>query len=329
MMNSEYLLHGIEPAMAGGVAALSAEPAQARTVLTPHIQHLQRRHFFLCNVLPFLGALVAVGLLQWWSITWIEVSLFLGLGLISMLGNTVGYHRVFTHSAFKCVPRIRVLLAILGSMAGQGPLLSWVALHRRHHECSDQEGDPHSPMVSGARKWERFGGFLHSHMGWMIKHALPLPKFYCQDLLRDGQVVTTGRLYFVWIGMSLLIATLIGGLAHWSLEGALFGFLWGGPLRMFVFGQCILSVNSVCHMFGARSYATGDTSRNNVLVAIPTLGEGWHNNHHAYPSSAYLGLRWWQLDPGARFIEMLAALGLAWDVKGAKGKPLVIYKEGW
>ena len=322
-MHSEMPIVGAESPVAVSVALPDRGHGQPKTVLTSRIQQLQRRHFVLCNVLPFLGSLVAVGGVSWWSITWIEVGLFLSVGLASMLGITVGYHRLFTHRSFKCVSSMRVLLTILGSMAGQGPLLSWVALHRRHHECSDKEGDPHSPNLSSTNGWNTLRGFLHGHMGWMMAHALPLPKLYCQDLLRDERVVRIARKYFMWIGLSLILAMLIGGLAHGSLEGALMGFLWGGPLRMFVFGQCILSVNSVCHVFGRRAFPTPEASRNNVWVAIPTLGEGWHNNHHAYPTSAYLGLRWWQIDFGARFIEVLAWLGLAWDVKGAQGKPFI------
>ena len=291
-----------------------------RTVFNPQLRQLQIRHFFLCNVLPLIGSVVAGCLLFWVPLTWVEITLFLGMGLLSMVGITVGYHRLFTHRAFKALPGIRASLAIMGSMAGQGPLLSWVAIHRRHHECSDKEGDPHSPVVGATRyKGNQLRGFLFAHMGWTIGHALPLPKFYCADLLKDSFMTRIGRWYFLWIGLGLLIPLSLGGVAHSSGMGALLGFLWGGPVRMFVFGQCILSVNSVCHVFGSRPFLTSDESRNNWLVAIPTLGEGWHNNHHAYPSSAYLGLRWWQIDVGAYCIDLLKHLGMAWEIKGAHG----------
>ena len=228
MLNTQCpAVENTSPQIVENVQPVLAHERLQRTVFTSHIQHLQVRHFVLCNILPFLGSLIAVGMLAWWSITWIEIGLFVGLGLLSMLGITVGYHRLFTHRAFKCISSMRVLLTILGSMAGQGPLLSWVALHRRHHEYSDKTGDPHSPNLNGETGWNRFLGLLHGHIGWMLAHELPLPKYYCQDVLRDRQVVKIARMYFVWVGASLLIALIIGGLAHWSWEGALLGFLWG------------------------------------------------------------------------------------------------------
>jgi stearoyl-CoA desaturase (delta-9 desaturase) len=291
------------------------------TVLTPQIRHLQVRHLVLCNVLPLIGFLLALVLLFMESIGFTELVLFLSLGFFTMLGITVGYHRLFTHRAYKTSNYVRCALAIMGSMAGQGPLISWVVIHRRHHECSDENGDPHSPYLNDERNSKRLQGFFHSHMGWMVGHRFPLPTHYAADLLRDHAIVVVSRQYFSWIGLGLIIPALVGGIIYGTISGVLSCFLWGGPVRMFLVGQLILSVNSICHTFGQRSFSTADHSCNNWLVAIPTLGEGWHNNHHAFPSSPFLGMRWWQIDVGEMFIRFLCFTGMAWDLKIPQVKP--------
>lgn len=291
------------------------------TVMTAQIRHLQIRHLVVCNVLPLVGCLVALVLLFIKGIGLTELVLFLTLGFLTMLGITVGYHRLFTHRAYKTSEYIRLALAIMGSMAGQGPLISWVVIHRRHHECSDEHGDPHSPYLHGEDIFKRLQGFFHSHMGWMVGHRFPLPTHYAADLLRDHAIVVVSRHYFSWIGLGLIIPTLVGGIVYGTISGAFVCFLWGGPVRMFLVGQMILSVNSICHTFGRRSFSTTDHSCNNWVVAIPTLGEGWHNNHHAFPSSPFLGMEWWQIDVGKMFIRFLCFTGMAWDLKIPSVKP--------
>jgi stearoyl-CoA desaturase (delta-9 desaturase) len=277
---------------------------------------LQRRHFIIFDVLPFFGTLIALGLLFYRPIGAVEISLFFGMWLLTGLGLTVGYHRLFTHLAFSTGPVMRCILVIMGSMAGRGPMLSWVAMHRRHHELSDHDGDLHSPNLHGTTVLGRLRGFLHAHLTWMIEHDYPNVMHYVPDLMAERTLFKVNSYYYAWVLLGLLIPTAIGGLATGSLWGAITGFLWGGVVRMFVVEQSMSAINSLMHMFGARPFATrDDNSRNLGVMAWLAWGEGWHNNHHAFPYSAAFGLRWFEFDPGFLFIRLLEALGLAWNVK--------------
>jgi stearoyl-CoA desaturase (delta-9 desaturase) len=236
--------------------------------------------------------------------------------LITGLGLTVGYHRLFTHRAFSTGTAISCMFVIMGSMAGRGPMLSWVAMHRRHHELSDQDGDLHSPNLHGATLYGRLRGFLHAHLTWMIEHDYPNIAHYVPDLMAERTLVAVNRHYYAWVLLGLAGPAVIGGLATGSPTGALTGFLWGGVVRMFVVEQSMSAINSVMHTFGSRRFTTrGDESRNLAIMAVLAWGEGWHNNHHAFPYSAAFGLRWFEFDPGFLLIRLLEALGLAWNVK--------------
>jgi stearoyl-CoA desaturase (Delta-9 desaturase) len=277
---------------------------------------MQRRHFIIFDVLPFVGTLVALALLFYRPIGGIEIGLFFGMWLATGLGLTVGYHRLFTHRAFSTSLPVSCLLVIMGSMAGRGPMLSWVAMHRRHHELADHEGDLHSPNLHGQTLGERLRGFLHAHLTWMIEHDYPNVAHYVPDLLADRTLLAVNRHYYIWVVLGLAIPAGIGGLAAGSVWGAVSGFLWGGVVRMFVVEQSMSAINSLMHTFGARPFRTrDDNSRNLGIMAVLAWGEGWHNNHHAFPYSAAFGLRWYEFDPGYRFIRLLEILGLAWDVK--------------
>jgi stearoyl-CoA desaturase (Delta-9 desaturase) len=277
---------------------------------------MQRRHFVVFDVLPFVGTLAALGLLFYRPIGGVEIGLFFGMWLLTGLGLTVGYHRLFTHRAFSTSLPVSCLLIVMGSMAGRGPMLSWVAMHRRHHELSDHEGDLHSPNLHGQTLVGRLRGFLHAHLTWMIEHDYPNVAHYVPDLLADRTLLAVNRHYYSWVVLGLLIPAAIGGLAAGNAWGALCGFLWGGIVRMFVVEQSMSAINSVMHTFGRRPFVTrDDNSRNLGLMALLAWGEGWHNNHHAFPYSAAFGLRWFEFDPGFRFIRLLEALGLAWNVK--------------
>jgi stearoyl-CoA desaturase (Delta-9 desaturase) len=287
-----------------------------RVIKSRHFHKLQRRHFILFDVLPFVGTLVALGLLFYRQIGWLEIGLFFGMWLITGLGLTVGYHRLFTHRAFSTGTVVSCLLIIMGSMAGRGPMLSWVAMHRRHHELSDHEGDLHSPNLHGATALGRLRGFLHAHLTWMIEHDYPNVAHYVPDLMADRTLLAVNRYYYFWVALGLLIPTAIGGLVTESVWGAVSGFLWGGVVRMFAVEQAMSAINSVMHRFGTRPFATrDDNSRNLGVMAWLAWGEGWHNNHHAFPYSAAFGPRWFEFDPGYLFIRLLAMLGLAWNVK--------------
>jgi stearoyl-CoA desaturase (Delta-9 desaturase) len=287
-----------------------------RIIRSRHFHRLQRRHFILFDVLPFIGALIALGALFYRPIGALEASLFLAMWLVTGLGLTVGYHRLFTHRAFATGTAVSAMLIIMGSMAGRGPMVSWAAMHRRHHELSDHDGDLHSPNLHGESFLGRLRGFLHAHLTWMIEHDYPNVAHYVPDLMAQPALVRVNSYYYVWVLLGLLIPTAIGGLVAGSLWGAVGGFLWGGVVRMFAVEQAMSAINSIMHSFGGRPYCTrGDNSRNLGVMAWLAWGEGWHNNHHAFPYSAAFGLRWFEFDPGYLFIRLLAALGLAWNVK--------------
>lgn len=287
-----------------------------RIIRSRHFHKLQRQHFILFDVLPFVGTLIALSLLFYRPIGALELGLFLGLWLITGLGLTVGYHRLFTHQAFATSTAVSSLLIIMGSMAGRGPMISWAAMHRRHHELSDHEGDLHSPNLHGGSLVGRMRGFLHAHLTWMVEHDYPNVAHYVPDLMAERTLVKMNSLYYFWVLLGLLIPAAIGGLLSGSLWGAITGFLWGGVVRMLVVEQTMSALNSVLHTFGRRPFVTRDDHSGNLaIMALFGWGEGWHNNHHAFPYSAAFGLRWFEFDPGFLFIRLLEALGLAWDVK--------------
>ncbi len=207
------------------------------------------------------------------------------------------------------------VLAVLGSMAGQGGVVSWVALHRRHHECSDREGDPHSPNLAGGGLKGRLRGLAHSHFLWMRRHEYPNVVHYAPDLIRNRALVRVARLYYYWVALGLALPALVGGLVYQSWAGAVSGLFWGGLVRMFVLEHIIWAINSFLHMFGTHPYESRENSRNGGIFALLTFGESWHNNHHAFPDSSSFGLSWYRLDPGYWLIKILALGGLAWDVK--------------
>src|SRR5262249_55846258 len=225
------------------------------------------------------------------------------------------FHRLFTHRAFQTSRPVQFILAALGSMAVQGPLLRWVAMHRLHHQHSDTPDDPHSPHHQGQGILGLLRGFLHAHLGSIFHPDPPDISHYVKDLSRSALLRVASTLFPLWVSVGLLIPAALGGLLSWTWAGALFGLVWGGLARVFLVHHVTWSVNSVCHLWGGRPYPGHDHSRNNFLVGVLALGEGWHNNHHAFPPSARHGLRWWQVDPSYWVIRALAWLRLAWDVR--------------
>jgi stearoyl-CoA desaturase (delta-9 desaturase) len=235
--------------------------------------------------------------------------------VLTVLGITVGFHRLFTHRAFETNIVVAFVFGVLGSMAAQGRLFNWVALHRRHHQHSDDLNDPHSPHHMGEQTWGVLRGMWHAHLGWIFRpKPLDLPR-YVKDLNERPTFRVLNHLFFVWVGVGLLIPAAIGGLITQSWSGAFWGFVWGGLVRVLLVHHVTWSINSVCHIWGRRPYKSGDESRNNFLFGVLALGEGWHNSHHAFPTSARHGLRWWQPDVSYWVIRALAALGLAWNLK--------------
>ena len=265
-------------------------------------------------VAPFLG-LVGAGVFLWgWAFSWVHLGLLLGMYALTALGITIGFHRLFSHRAFETNRLIQFLLAALGSMAAEGPLLKWVALHRRHHQHSDQPGDPHSPHQEGRGLLGLLRGLWHAHVGWVFRPDPPDLSRYVKDLHQSGLLRMASALFPLWVVIGLLLPAALGGLLMGTWMGALFGLLWGGLARIFLVHHVTWSVNSICHVWGRRPFRTNDSSRNNFLFGILALGEGWHNNHHAFPTSARHGLRWWQIDMSYWVIRALAVLGLAWKV---------------
>ena len=269
------------------------------------------------TVLPFVGLFVAGW--QTWNdlLHWHDVVVFCVLYLLCGLGVTVGFHRLLTHRSFRTGPVVRGTLAVLGSAAIEGPVTAWVADHRKHHAFSDEEGDPHSPHVGhggGVRGTLR--GLLHAHVGWLFIHTHRGNKQrYAPDLLADPVIRFVDRTFVLWVAVGLLVPAGLGYLLGGTLAAALTGLLWGGLVRMFVVHHVTYSINSLCHVFGNRPFETRDESRNLGWLALPTFGEAWHNNHHAFPTSAVHGLERRQVDVSAAVIGMLERLGLAWDVQ--------------
>ena len=268
-------------------------------------------------LVPPLGVAAAVGLL--WNVAFHlgDLVIMVGMYVLCAFGTTIGFHRYFTHRAFEARSPVKATLAILGCMTMQGPLTQWVTDHRKHHALSDQEGDPHSPYaghedggVAGVVK-----GFVHAHVGWMftsmgMEQGYP----YGKDLYEDRLVRTIDRLYLLWVVATLGIPFGIG-YAFGGWERGVEGLLWGGLVRIFLYQHATFSVNSICHMFGRKDYRSRDESRNNWFVALLVFGEGWHNNHHAFPASARHGLHRFQIDVSWWVICALEKLRLVSDVK--------------
>jgi stearoyl-CoA desaturase (delta-9 desaturase) len=266
-------------------------------------------------ILPFAGFIGAIVYLWGWGVSWVELSLMLSMYVLTVLGITVGFHRLFTHKAFETSRFMQCALAILGSMAVQGSLIQWVALHRRHHQYSDMPNDVHSPHHHEEGILGMLRGAWHSHIGWFFVPNPPEIQRYVKDILRSKLLRTVSALFPLWVAIGLLIPTVLGGVLTHSWSGALLGLLWGGLGRVFLVHHVTWSINSVCHLWGGRPYKTKDQSRNNLLFGILGLGEGWHNNHHAFPVSARHGLKWWQIDVSYWVIRTMAFLKLAWNIK--------------
>jgi stearoyl-CoA desaturase (delta-9 desaturase) len=268
------------------------------------------------TALPF-AALVVVGWQLWNdALRWSDLVVFGICYVVTGLGITVGFHRHLTHRAFKAKRWVRAALAISGSAAIEGPVISWVADHRKHHAFSDSEGDPHSPHVDHGQGWSgALKGLWHAHVGWLFIHTHRGNKDrYAPDLMRDPLIRFVDRTFVVWVAVGLAVPFGLGYLIGGTYEAALTGLLWGGAVRMLVVHHVTYSINSLCHFFGERAFATGDESRNLFWLAPFTFGEAWHNNHHAFPTSFAHGMRRWQFDPSAAVIRLMEKTGLAWDV---------------
>jgi stearoyl-CoA desaturase (Delta-9 desaturase) len=259
------------------------------------LKRLEKIALPILVIAPLLGTVYAIWLLWQRLVDWSDLALLGGMYFFTALGITVGYHRMLTHRSFEAHPAVRFFFLMLGSMAVEGPALDWASIHIKHHANSDEDDDPHSPLH----------GFFHAHIGWFIAGFEADPEKYGKWLLKDRMVMFMTRTFFVWVVLGFVIPYLLSG---WT------GVLWGGLVRVFLTHHVTWSVNSVCHTFGRRMFETKDQSRNHWLVGLLAFGEGWHNNHHAFPRSAFHGLRWYQFDLSAYVIRSLELIGLAWNV---------------
>jgi len=263
--------------------------------------------------------MVAVGMVFGWLgnlFDWKDVLILVISYVVIGTGVTVGFHRLLTHRSFKTSRLLRAGFAALGSAAAEGPVIDWVATHRKHHQFSDIEGDPHSPHVGHGCGWTgALRGLVHAHIGWVFTDMeVADEQKYAKDLLADPMIRFVDRTFVLWVVLGLALPFGLGVALTGTVLGGLTGLLWGGAARIFLLHHATFSINSLCHFFGRRDYDTSDESRNLAWLAIPTWGEAWHNNHHAFPTSYRHGLRRWQIDPSAGVIRVLEMLGLAWDV---------------
>ena len=267
-------------------------------------------------VVPFAATVAAIVLLPNSLVDAADLAIFALMYLITALGVTVGFHRLLTHRSFATSKPLEYTFAVLGTMAFQGPVISWVADHRKHHAHTDVEGDPHSPHIGhGEGVASVFRGLWHSHVGWLVvEQGQAQRRKYAPELCEDPGMRFINR-HFLAIGIAgLLLPGLLGLTLTGTLAAALTAILWGGFVRVFVVHHVTWSVNSICHFLGTRRFDTDDESRNVFWLALPSLGESWHHNHHAFPRSAVAGLRRFELDPSAALIWALERSGLIWNV---------------
>ncbi len=279
---------------------------------------LTHKIFNLIGVLlPLAGVVTAVVLLWNKAIGPLELGLLVGFYVVTCMGVTLGYHRMFTHRAFESSRTFRAVVAIIGSMAVEGSVITWVADHRKHHAFADVEGDPHSPHLAGPGFWGAVKGLWHAHVGWLFSEVATADRMrFAPDLMRDRALRVIDKLFGLWIVLSFAIPAAIGWLAGGTIGAALSALLWGGLVRICLLHHVTWSINSICHFFGRKRFEVEDESRNVFWLAPLSMGEAWHHNHHAFPTSAFHGLRWWErlTDPTGLMISLLERLGLVWNV---------------
>ncbi|MEX0866148.1 MAG: fatty acid desaturase [Pirellulales bacterium] len=299
--------------------APSRQPEEVPPISTPAPLR-DKIIMLMATIGPLVGTIAAIAY-AWTNgwMGWKYLVLFLAAWAVSGMGVTIGFHRLLTHGSFETFRPIRAMWMFFGALSVEGSPLIWCAVHRKHHQLSDHLGDPHSPHLHGTGVWNTIKGLWYAQVGWLFTNHWSMPDVekYVPDLLQDKLLVSVDRMYYLWVLASLAIPMAIGGFltGSWSWEGAWLGLLWGGFVRIFVGHHITWSINSICHVFGQRQYETTDYSTNNVVCAIAGWGEGWHNNHHAFPTSARHGLSWWQFDTSWMVIRTMELCGLAWNVK--------------
>lgn len=286
------------------------------TVPDERMFKLQRRAMLAISIIPLLGLVFAIVQMWGWGVSGRDLIIAGVFYVITGLGITVGYHRLLTHKSFDVPNWVRVGWAIAGSLAVQGSVIDWVATHRRHHAYSDEEGDPHSPHLDAADGVKGIlRGLYHAHLGWMFEPDGTEAETWAPDLLDNDAIVKVNRAFPWLILATFLLPALIGGLWSMSLMGAVTAAIWAGLLRMFLLHHVTWSINSICHFYGTRPFASRDEARNNIWLSVLSFGESWHNAHHAFPASARHGLRWWEFDASWMTIRAMQLVGLARNIK--------------
>src|SRR5215468_9860537 len=265
--------------------------------------------------IPLVALVAAIPLLWGWGLGWHDVVIALAFYWVSGLGITVGYHRYFTHGSFKAKTGLRVGLAVAGSLAIEGPVITWVSDHRRHHKYSDREGDPHSPWRYGDDVKALSKGLLYAHIGWLFDPNKTSQEKFSPDLLADRRITMVDKLFPALVAVSLFLPALIGGLWGMSWHGAITAFFWASLVRITFLHHVTWSINSICHTFGTEEFEARDRSRNVSWLAIASFGESWHNLHHADPTCARHGVLRGQIDSSARVIWAFEKLGWVYDVR--------------
>ena len=283
----------------------------------PVLENLDRFITGLITVVPL--ALVVLAGWQAWNqeLRWRDIVIFVIMYIPIGLGVTVGFHRLLTHRSFKCSPWLRGLLAILGTMSVEGPVISWVADHRKHHAYSDRLGDPHSPHVDHGGGWQgALRGLAHAHVGWLFDHQQRGSRErFAPDLLADPVINFVDKTFVLWSLVGLAIPFGLGVLIGGTVAAGLEAMLWAGAVRIFVLHHVTYSINSLCHFFGSRRFDTDDESHNLLWLTPFSFGEAWHNNHHAFPTSAFHGMGSKEIDLSGLTIAGLERAGLVWDVQ--------------
>ncbi|HEY6935053.1 MAG TPA: acyl-CoA desaturase [Marmoricola sp.] len=295
---------------------VTASPIDDRATLGSDVQSRKEQVALGVFILvPFLALVAAIPVAWGGWLSWTDVVIALVMYAITGHGVTVGYHRLFTHKSFKPKRWLKNVLAVAGSMAIQGPVVRWVADHRKHHKFSDRDGDPHSPWKYGNDLRALTKGFLHAHMMWLFDTEQTPQRKYAPDLMKDRDLVRISRTFPFWVAVSLLAPALAGGLITWSWQGALTAFFWGSLVRVALLHHVTWSINSICHTIGDRPFVSRDKSANVWWLAIPSMGESWHNLHHADPTCARHGVLRGQLDTSARIIWAMEKAGWVYDVR--------------
>jgi stearoyl-CoA desaturase (Delta-9 desaturase) len=294
-----------------------SEPVAAGPAPEPSAGWAQKTVMLVVTVVPFVAVLAAVALLWNLAVSWVDLALLVMLYVLMGVGVTIGYHRMLTHRAFEAVAPLKAALLVLGSMSLQGSPINWAVDHRQHHAHSDKDGDPHSPHAGfGHGIGGQLRGLWHAHMGWLFVHPHAIDKKrLARDLLDDRMVRFIDRTFLLWAVLGFALPFLLGYAITQSLWGGVTGLFWGGLVRLFFNHHVTWSVNSICHFFGRRPFAAYDHSTNNWMLAIPSLGEAWHHNHHVFPSSAFHGLGWRQIDISGWLIAIWEKLGLVRNVR--------------